>query len=39
LPEELIQAVSAAIEQFAGGAEQADDITMLAVRNGRPFLE
>jgi len=32
LPEDLIQAVSAAIEQFAGGAEQADDITMLAVR-------
>jgi sigma-B regulation protein RsbU (phosphoserine phosphatase) len=31
-PEELIQVVSAAIGQFAGGAEQADDITMLAVR-------
>ena len=31
-PEKLIQVVSAAIEQFAGDAEQADDITMLALR-------
>jgi len=30
-PEELIQAVSGAIGQFAGDAEQADDITMLAL--------
>ncbi|MCL2010578.1 MAG: SpoIIE family protein phosphatase [Synergistaceae bacterium] len=35
-PEELIQAVGAAIERFADGAEQADDITMLALRNIAP---
>ena len=30
-PEQLVQAVSGTIVQFAGGAEQADDITMLAL--------
>ena len=31
-PKELIQTVSDAIKQFAADAEQADDITMLAIR-------
>ena len=30
-PEQLVQAVSGTISQFADGAEQADDITMLAL--------
>ena len=35
-PEDLISSVYSAVRSFAEGAEQADDITMLAVRFSRP---